>query len=146
MMENPVLEFSKAQGLTRSEFSRKTGISCQVLRDVELGSTKQMSVKTLGFLNHVGIDGDEMQKKLSEWHSAQHENRKNVLSNKEEVLKIQDTPEPVLADKQVQTPPKNEAVDDLLKICMKHDPPASKPPKKQLPRKNPAAEVNEINE
>jgi len=77
-MENPILVFRNSQKWSRAELSRKTGISFQVLRDLETGSTKRMSAKTLECLIYVGIDED-IQKKLDDWHEYQNEQRKNAF-------------------------------------------------------------------
>ena len=130
-MENPILEFRKSKGWTRSELSRRTGVSCQVLRDMETGFVKRISTKTIESLNHVGLDGNEIRKKLQEWNSVQHESRKNTLSIKEDVQKVQEIPDPDLVSK----PQVKES-----SIC-----PTIKPVK-QLSKKHTKVDVNENDE
>ena len=98
MIENPILVFRNSQGWSRTELSRKTGISFQVLRDLEIGFTKRMSARTLESLGYVGIDED-IQKKLDDWHEYQNEQRKNVmLKEKGNQNTAQIEPEPLLVD------------------------------------------------
>ena len=100
-MENPILAFRELKGWSRTEFSRRTGINYQALRDLEIGMVKKISRKNVECLNHVGLEGEDFQKKYNEWILEQHENRKNTLKAKEEaqkVQKVQGTPESIVVD------------------------------------------------
>jgi transcriptional regulator with XRE-family HTH domain len=75
-MENPILTFRKAKGWSRREFLRRSGLSYQTLRDLEIGETKQMTAQTKECLSFVGI-GSDIQEKLNAWHKYLMDNRRN---------------------------------------------------------------------
>ena len=149
MIENPIVAFRKAQNWSRTELARRTGLGCHVLRELEIGSTKRMSAKTLELLSYSGI-GDDIQKKLDTWNELRNEERKNAaLKEKDAQNILQDIPkpEPASLTRQSKTLSRKE-VDDLMKTQVKHeDSSMDKSPRKQSSRKNrPAAEVNENDE
>ena len=76
--ENPILALRKAKGWSRTEMSNKTGLNYQTVRALEIGSTKKISEKTLEGLSFVGI-GEDIQKKLDNWHKEQNEERKSTM-------------------------------------------------------------------
>jgi transcriptional regulator with XRE-family HTH domain len=74
-MENPILAFRKAKGWTRGEFSRRTGLSYQTLRSIEIGETRRLTARTRECLSFVGI-GADIQERLEVWHEYRMENLK----------------------------------------------------------------------
>jgi transcriptional regulator with XRE-family HTH domain len=74
-MENPILAFRKEKGWTRREFFRRTGLTCQTLRDIEVGETKRISDRTKECLSFIGI-GDDIQDRLDEWNRYLLEKRR----------------------------------------------------------------------
>ena len=62
-MENPILAFRKAKGWSRPEFQKRSGISFQTLRNLELGETRKISPATMEYLACVGI-GPDIQNRL----------------------------------------------------------------------------------
>jgi transcriptional regulator with XRE-family HTH domain len=75
-MENPILAFREAKGWSRVEFLRRTGLSAQTLRAIEIGETKRLTERTKECLFFVGI-GADIQDRLDLWH----EYRLEVLRN-----------------------------------------------------------------
>ena len=75
-MENPILAFRKAKGWSRPEFLKRSGISFQTLRNLEIGETRRISDATMEYLACVGI-GLDIQERLDEWHEKQHEARRH---------------------------------------------------------------------
>ena len=82
-MENPILAFRKAQGWSRPEFQRRSGISYQTLRNLEIGETKKLSPETLECLSYVGIAPD-IQEQLDEWRDIQQQSRRYQMFDGEE--------------------------------------------------------------
>ena len=77
-MGNPILEFRKIKGWSRPEFQRRSGISYQTLRNLEIGETKKLSDVTLQYLFCAGIDPD-IQERLDEWREEQQEARRHKV-------------------------------------------------------------------
>jgi transcriptional regulator with XRE-family HTH domain len=79
-MENPVLVFRKSKGWSRAEFLRRSGLSYQTLRDIEIGETKRITPKTQECFSFVGI-GEDIQERLDKWRQYQLETRRNGMLN-----------------------------------------------------------------
>jgi len=79
-MENPVLVFRKSKGWSRAEFLRRSGLSYQTLRDIEIGQTKRITPRTKELLSFVGI-GADIQQQLDIWHHYQLEARRKGMFN-----------------------------------------------------------------
>ena len=77
-MENPILVFRKSKGWSRSEFQKRSGISFQTLRNLEIGETRKISPATMEYLACVGISPD-IQEHLAEWRYTQQESRRQQL-------------------------------------------------------------------
>jgi transcriptional regulator with XRE-family HTH domain len=77
-MENPVVAFRRSKGWTRREFLRRSGMSYQTLRNIEIGETKRMTDQTKECLSFTGIDAN-IQDRLDEWHQYRLENRRNGI-------------------------------------------------------------------
>jgi transcriptional regulator with XRE-family HTH domain len=75
-MKNPILAFRKEKGWSRVEFARRTGVSYQTLRSIEMGETKRMINRTKECLLFTGI-GDDIQERLDLWHQYLQEKRRN---------------------------------------------------------------------
>ena len=75
-MENPVLLFRRGKGWSRPEFQRRSGISYQTLRNLEIGETKQISPATMEYLIIAGI-GADIQERLDVWRDEQQKIRRN---------------------------------------------------------------------
>ena len=74
-MENPVLAFRKSKGWSRPEFQKRSGLSYQTLRNLEIGETKKLSTATLEYLALAGIAPD-IQDRLDEWREIQQAARR----------------------------------------------------------------------
>ena len=83
-MENPILAFRKSMGWSRPEFQRRSGISYQTLRNLEIGETRKISEATMQYLNLVGI-GADIQERLDKWREDQDEKRKARQSLEDEI-------------------------------------------------------------
>ena len=57
-MENPILAFRRSKGWSRPEFQKRSGISFQTLRNLELGETRKISDITMEYLILAGIGQD----------------------------------------------------------------------------------------
>jgi transcriptional regulator with XRE-family HTH domain len=79
VMENPLLAFRNAKGWSRVEFLRRSGLSYQTLRTIEIGETKHLTDRTKECLAFVGIDVDGIQEQLDLWHEYQQEKRRNGM-------------------------------------------------------------------
>ena len=79
-MENPILEFRKEKGWSRPEFQRRSGLSYQTLRNLEIGESKKLSSATLECLSFVGI-GLEIQELLDVWREYQQIARRNQVND-----------------------------------------------------------------
>ena len=75
-MENPILSFRRSKGWSRAEFLRRSGLSYQTLRSIEIGETKQISLQTKEYLSFVGL-GENIQDQLNIWHHNLLEARRN---------------------------------------------------------------------
>jgi transcriptional regulator with XRE-family HTH domain len=75
-MKNPVLAFREAKGWSRREFLRRSGLSYQTLRDIEIGETKRLTDRTKECLSFVGI-GSDIQERLDLWHEYQMQIRRH---------------------------------------------------------------------
>jgi transcriptional regulator with XRE-family HTH domain len=82
-MENPVLAYRKAKEWSRREFLKRSGLSSQTLRSIEIGETKRMTDHTRECLSLTGI-GDDIQERLDLWHQHQQEKRRNGISDNRE--------------------------------------------------------------
>ena len=78
-MENPILAFRRSKGWSRPEFKRRSGISYQTLRNLEIGETQKISPATLEYLSYVGI-GPDIQNRLDEWREQQQVARRHQAS------------------------------------------------------------------
>ena len=113
MMENPILEFRKSLGCTRTEFSTRTGIGYQVLRAAEMGATKRLSANTIECLSYVGI-GEDIQQKLDDWHILKNEERKNLMlkdKEKSDQNNLYVNPENLMSKQQKTSSKKSTEVD-----------------------------------
>ena len=146
MTENPIVAFRKAQNWSRTELARRTGLGCHTLRELEIGSTKRMSAKTLEYLSYSGI-GEDIQKKLDTWHELRNEERKNAAFKEKDAQNIlQDIPEsePASLTKQSKTLTKNEVVEHLMKTQVEQKKsPMNKPSGKRNTRKNSIEEMED---
>ena len=79
-MENPILKFRKEKGWSRPEFLRRSGLSYQTLRNLEIGESKKLGPATLECLSFVGI-GSEIQERLDEWRQEQQITRRNQVND-----------------------------------------------------------------
>ena len=75
-MENPILAFRKNKGWSRPEFQKRSGISYQTLRNLEIGETQRISIATMEYLTLAGI-GPDIQKRLDEWREEQQKARRH---------------------------------------------------------------------
>ena len=82
-MENPILAFRRSKGWSRPEFQRRSGISFQTLRNLEIGETRTISPATMEYLVCVGI-GSDIQERLDEWRDIQLQFRRCRMIDGEE--------------------------------------------------------------
>jgi transcriptional regulator with XRE-family HTH domain len=78
-MENPILAFRRAKGWSRPEFQKRSGISYQTLRNLEIGETRRISSATIQYLLNAGVDAN-IQERLDEWREKQQEIRRYNIS------------------------------------------------------------------